>query len=158
MSVNFEIEKTRIPVGKSGGYIEVRGLNSEDVTFLTIHYLDDMKALLAQYQGRTIPRDAVAEMIITAARDFPSMVVEMISRAAEATDSESVEKLRTLSFMKQLEVLKAIAVLSSEDGVIELKKVLGVVEKLCAANGLSIGPLTKSLQIIIGTFEEQSPS
>lgn len=156
MAVNFEIETTRINVGKNG-YFTVRGMNSEDLTFLTVHYLEDAKALVAKYANKPlVQKNRVAELVMELAKDFPSMVVEIISRCAEATDPESVEKFRRLSFMKQVEALKAIALLTVEDGGIELGKVMGAVVSLLEANGLKPGPLTTSLQTIIETSEKQS--
>lgn len=156
MAVNFEIETTRIEVGKNG-YFTVRGMNSEDLTFLTVHYLEDMKALVAKYADKgVVQKSRVADLVMELAKDFPSMVVEMISRCAEAQTAEDVEKFRRLSFVKQIEALKAIALLTAEDGGIQLGKVMGVVASLLEANGLKPGPLMKSLQTIIETSEKPS--
>lgn len=157
MAVNFEIETTRINVGSSGGYFTVRGMNSEDVTFLTMHYLEDMKATVAKYAGKgVLPRDRVADVVMEVAKDFPSMVVEIISRCAEAESAEDVQKFRRLSFVKQIEALKAITLLTVEDGGVELGKLAGVVASLLEANGLKPGPLMTSLQTIIETSEKPS--
>lgn len=157
MAVNFEIETTRIEVGKSGGFFTVRGMNSEDITFLTMHYLEDMKATVAKYANKgVLPKDRVADLVMEVAKDFPSMVVEMISRCAEAESAEDVEKFRRLSFVKQIEALKAIVLLTVEDGGIELGKVMGVVASLLEANGLKPGPLLTSLQTIIATSGKPS--
>ncbi len=156
MAVNFEIETTRIEVGKNG-YFTVRGMNSEDITFLTMHYLEDMKATVAKYAGKgVLPKDRVADLVMDVAKDFPSMVVEMISRCAEAESAEDVEKFRRLSFVKQIEALKAIVLLTVEDGGVELGKVMGVVASLLEANGLKPGPLLTSLQTIIATSGKAS--
>ena len=150
MAVNFEIETTRIEVGSKGGYFTVRGMNSEDITFLTMHYLEDIKATVAKYADKgVLPKDRVADLVMEVAKDFPSMVVEMISRCAEAESAEDVEKFRRLSFVKQIEALKHIAVLTVEDGGIDLGNAARVLATLLEANGLSAGTLTKSLQSII---------
>ena len=150
MAVNFEIETTRITVGK--GYFDVRGMNTDDVTFLTTHYLEDMKAVIAKYgQVNGVRRDRVADLVMDLAKDFPSMVVEIISRCAESTGPDDVEKFRRLSFVKQIEALKAIVILTVQDSGIELGKVAGAVASLLEANGLPPGPLTQSLQTIIET-------
>lgn len=157
MAVNFEIETTRIEVGSKGGFFTVRGMNSEDVTFLTMHYLDDMKTVVGKYAGKGgyLPKDRVADLVMDLAKDFPSMVVEIISRCAEATSPEDVEKFRRLSFVKQIEALKAIVLLTVEDGGVELGKLAGVVASLLEANGLKPGPLRASLQTIIETSGKQ---
>lgn len=155
MAVNFEIPSIRVPVGKDG-YFDVRGLNSEDVTFLTIHYLDDIRRAVAEYKSpESITRSAVAELVLQIAQKFPNMAVEIISRAADATTAEDIEKFRKLSFAVQIVALKHIAVLTSEDGVLPLGKYLGVVEKVLAASGYNPGPLMTSLQTIIGASGNQ---
>lgn len=157
MAVSFEIETTRIEVGKSGGFFTVRGMNSEDVTFLTMHYLEDMKTTVAKYANKgVVQKSAVADLVMDVAKDFPTMVVEIISRCAEAESAEDVEKFRRLSFVKQIEALKAIVLLTVEDGGIELGKLAGVVASLLEANGLKPGPLMTSLQTIIATSEKPS--
>lgn len=157
MAVSFEIETTRIEVGTKGGFFTVRGMNSEDITFLTMHYLEDMKATVAKYAGKgVLPRDRVADLVMEVAKDFPSMVVEIISRCAEAESAEDVQKFRRLSFVKQIEALKAIALLTVEDGGIELGKLAGVVASLLEANGLKPGPLMTLLQTTIETSGKPS--
>ena len=157
MAVSFEIETTRIEVGTKGGFFTVRGMNAEDFTFLTVHYLTDMKALVAKYADRgVIQKSRVADLVMELAKDFPTMVVEIISRCAESTSAEETEKLRRLSFVKQIEALKAIALLTAEDGGIELGKMMGIVASLLEANGLKPGPLMTSLQTIIETSGKSS--
>lgn len=79
------------------------------------------------------------------------MVVEIISRCSEATSPEDIEKFRRLSFIKQIEALKAIVLLTVQDSGIDLGKVAGAVASLLEANGLPSGPLTQSLQTIMET-------
>jgi hypothetical protein len=157
MAVSFEIETTRIDVGSKGGFFTVRGMNSEDITFLTMHYLEDIKNTVAKYAGKgVLPKDRVADLVMEVAKDFPMMVVEIISRCAEAESAEDTEKFRRLSFVKQIEALKAIVLLTVEDGGIELGKLAGVVASLLEANGLKPGPLMTSLQTIIETSGKPS--
>ena len=84
------------------------------------------------------------------------MAVEIISRCAEAESAEDVEKFRRLAFVKQIEALKAIVLLTVEDGGVDLGKMMGVVASLLEANGLKPGPLMTSLQTIIETSGNQS--
>ncbi|MEN6334660.1 MAG: hypothetical protein ABFE01_10385 [Phycisphaerales bacterium] len=153
MAVNFDIATHRVEVNK--GYFTVRGLSSEDLTHLTITYLDDMKKVVAQYSDRGIvQRSAVADLVMALAKDFPDMVVEIISRCADSTDPDDIAKFRRLSFVKQVEALKHIALLTVEDGGIELGNVTRVLAAVLEANGLQAGTLTKSLQTIIGASEK----
>lgn len=148
MAVNFDIQTQRIEVNK--GYFTVRGMSAEDITYLTLNHLDDMKAVIAKYgENGLVQRNRVAEVVADLAKDFPDMVVEIISRCADSRSVEDIEKFRRLSFVKQIEALKHIAVLTVEDGGIDLGNAARVLATLLEANGLSAGTLTKSLQNII---------
>jgi len=154
--VDFEIPTETITVGK--GSLTVRGMDSEDVVFLTTHYIEDLKATLTKYgKAKHLPKSRVADLVMDIIKDFPTMATEIISRCADVRTEDEVNKIRRLPFIKQVEAMKHIALLSSEDGA-DLKKVMGVVASLLEANGLSLGPLTQSLQNIIGTSESPSPS
>lgn len=158
MAVNFEIPTETIKVGN--GSFTVRGMNSEDVTFLTVNYLDEMKATVARFadkKGR-FRQSAVAELAMEVAKMAPLMVVEIISRCAEAESEADVLKFRALAFPKQVEALKAIAMLTVEDGGIDLKKFAGIAASLLEQNGLQPGPMMTILQTIIETSETPSPT
>lgn len=156
MSLDFENPTETVTVGK--GSFTVRGLNSEDVVFITTGYLEDLKNVLAKYGKTThLPKSRVADLVMDVIKDFPMLATEIISRCAGAQSEADVAKIRDLTFIKQVEAMKHIALLSTEDGA-DLKKVLGVATSLMEANGLSLGPLRTSLQNIIGTFESPSPS
>lgn len=153
MAANFEIPTTIITMKQ--GEFTVRGLSSEDVVFLSTTYWDDITKAVAKYgkkSGGVVPRSQVAELVMEIAKDFPSMAAEIISRCADAP--EHVDKFRRLSFVKQVEALKAIAILSTEDGH-ELKKwALGLVT-LLEARGLLLGPQATQLQTIISKSGSQ---
>lgn len=152
MAVNFEIETTRVPVGTKGGYFDVRGLNSEDVIFLTTNYLEEVKAVVAKYAKRgVVQKDRVADLVMELAKDVPTMMTEIISRCAEARTDEDIAKFSRLSFSAQITALKAIFLLTVEDGSIELGKLAGIAASLLEANGLKPGPLMTSLQTTIAT-------
>lgn len=156
MGVNFEIAYETIPVGS--GALSVRGMNSEDVTFLLTTYMEDATQAVARYGKKyggsdgVIPRSAVAALVSEIAQNFPSMAAEIISRCADAP--EEIDKIRRLPFIKQVQALKAIAVLSVDDGP-ELKNWIGVLVDLLEANGLQLGPLSNQLRSIIGTSVNQ---
>ena len=138
MAANFEIPTTTITM-KTGEFT-VRGLSAEDIVFMSQTYWDDAVKLVEKYGKKTggvVPRSQVADLVLDLAKDFPSMAAEIISRCADAP--EHVDKFRRVSFVKQVEALKAIALLSVEDGH-ELKKwALGLVT-LLEARGLLLGP------------------
>lgn len=155
MAVNFEIPTETIKVGS--GSFTVRGMDTEDIVFLTSVYLEDVKKLVADFGGKAgiMPKSKVAELVMEVAKSFPTMSAEMIARCADAP--EEIEKFRHLPFTKQIEALKAIAILSVEDGH-DLKNLAGGLVSLLEANGLQLGPLSKSLQTIIKASENQSPT
>lgn len=88
MAVNFDIQTQRIEVNK--GYFTVRGMSAEDITYLTLNHLDDMKAVIAKYgENGLVQRNRVAEVVADLAKDFPDMVVEIISRCADSGASRT---------------------------------------------------------------------
>lgn len=160
MSVDFTIPTITIQVGKGGknGSFTVRGVNSEDVVFLTTTYLEDLKKMLARFGDKTrVAKPAVADMVLEIVKDFPMLAAEIISRCADAP--EKVAMFRNLSFIRQVQALQAILTLSSEDDEGELLKKAGAgLVKVLEVNGLQLGPLTQQLRSIIGTSVNQSPS
>ena len=156
MAVNFEIETVRIKVGKEG-FFDVRGLNTEDLTYLTVEYIDDMKAAVAKYGKKAIPADALGDMIMTIAKEFGPLSTEIISRAADAPDDKK-DDFRRLSFHVSIKALKAIFDLTMIDGGIELGNLGRAVAALLEVNGLKLGPLGTKLNDIISTAEKTSAS
>lgn len=157
MSVDFDIETRRIEVGK--GFFTVRGISSEEVTYLTTTYLEDLKAAVAKFGSTSaIQKNRVADFVLDVAKDFPSMVVEIISRCADATTPEDMAKFQRLAFPIQIKALKEIVLLTVEDGGIELGNVARLLATLLEANGLKPGALTTLLQNTIATYEKASPT
>lgn len=158
MAVNFEIPSLRIDVGKSGGFFDVRGLNTEDLTHLTSFYLDDLKAAVAKHgrQGGRVPSDKMAEVIMDLAKSFPTLVSEIISRCADAP--EDVAKFKNLPFITTIKALQAITQLSVEDGGVELKNVAAGLVAMLETNGIHLGPLATQLKTTIETAERMSVS
>lgn len=159
MAVDFTIPYVTISVGKGGknGTFSVRGLNGDDVVFITTTYLEDLKKVLAKHgnKGGRMQQSAVADLVMDVVKDFPMLSAEIISRCADA-ESE-VEKFRNLSFIKQIEALKAIIELSTDDDDGELLKKAGVgLASLLEANGLQLGPLSAKLRTIIAPSVSQS--
>ncbi len=157
MSLNFEVPYETLPVGK--GSIQLRALNGEDTIQLIENYLDDIKAVLTKHgQKSSVPSSQLNAIIMDIAKSFPSMAVEIISRAAESVDIESMEKIRKLSFMKQIAALRIVFKLSTEDSEDELKNFGAVLVSLLESRGIQLGPLTARLQTIINQSENQLPS
>jgi hypothetical protein len=157
VAVNFEIPSRRVKVGKDG-FFDVRGLNTEDLTHLTVHYLDDLKAAVAKYgrAGGAIPKDKMAEVLLDIAKDFPSMSSEIISRCADAPEDQA--KFRNLPFVASLNALKAITELTVEDGGVELKNFLAGLVAMLEVNGIKLGPLGTQLKNTIEAVGRTSPS
>lgn len=155
MSADFEIETRTIKVGKTGSFT-VRGVNSEDVVFLTSVYLEEIKEIVARHGKNKSPtKNAVVELVMEIAQTFPLLSAEIISRCADAKGQ--VEKFRGLTFVKTLEALKHILELSTDDGP-DLKKAGAGLLSLLEANGLQVGPLTTLLQNTMNGSANQSPS
>lgn len=159
MSADFDIPYATIKVGKGGanGSFTVRGLNGDDVIFITTTYLEDLKKVLSKYgnTGGRLQKSRVADLVMEVIKDFPMLSVEIISRCADCPGDTN--KFRNLSFIKQIEALKAIVELSSDDDDGELLKKAGAgLATLLEANGLQLGPLSASLQSIIAPSVNRS--
>lgn len=156
MAVNFTISTRRVDMSK-GQFFDVRGMNTEDFTYLTTTFLEDMKAAVAEHGklGR-ITKDRAAHTIMEVAKGFPTMVAEIISRCADAPDR--VDDFRNLPFPVVIKALKEIVELTVEDGGVELGNLLAAVAALLETNGLSLGPLGTQLNDIIGSVEKTSVS
>lgn len=156
MAVNFTISTRRVDMAR-GQFFDVRGMNTEDLTYLTTTFLDELKEAVAQYgkSGR-ISRDRAAETIMEVAKAFPTMVAEIISRCADAP--ERIDDFRNLPFPVVITALKQITELTVEDGGVELGNLLAAVAALLETNGLLVGPLATQLNDIIGNAGKTSPS
>jgi ABC-type antimicrobial peptide transport system ATPase subunit len=155
MAVNFEIPTETISVGQ--GSFTVRGLNSEDVTHLVTAYYEDLAKIVDRFGKKAtdgqVQSSQVVELALDMAAHFPMLVAEIISRAADAEGE--IDKFRQLSFVKQIEALRAISRLSVEDGR-ELKKWAEGLASLLETGNVQLGPLAKSLQTIIRTHGSTS--
>lgn len=156
MAVQFEIEFRRIKVGKSG-FFDVRGINADDLTYLTTFSLDDIKAAIAKHgRGGLVPRDKSTDVILDVAKSFPTLASEIISRCAEAPDDQ--DKFRQLPFPVTISALKAIMELSVEDGGVELKNLAAGLVAMLETNGIHLGPLGTQLKNTIMGSDQTSRS
>lgn len=145
MAVQFEIERRRIKVGRDG-FFDVRGINADDLVYLTKFSLDDIKAAVAKHgrTGGSIPRDKMADAVLDIAQSFPTLTTEIISRCAEAPEEQ--DKFRQLPFAITISALKAILELSVEDGGVELKNLAAGLVAVLETNGIHLGPLGTQLR------------
>lgn len=94
--------------------VAVRGLNLDDIMGLLPGHLDHLSKiaeLYAQHKQSVFSGRALHDFIISIAKDFPSLVSEVISVAADEPDARDVK----LSTGLQLSVLTAIFKLTIED-------------------------------------------
>lgn len=153
---------TRPVMSRDAEIFRVRGLNVEDLTYLAENYLPDIIQAIEAYgqsRRRVVERKGLAEFVLIAAKDFPSLCAEMISRAAD--EPGQTDKARALPFMIQIAALKEIIVLSTEEagGLKNLIAVLAAaleIDQPTATNGF--GELRKRLLTIIGDSERASAS
>lgn len=153
--LDFEVAEKRIETRR--GTFVVRGMNVEDLTYLTTHYFEDMvKALethgLSLSETTLDNRESLAELFLLLVRDFPGLVAEMISRAAEEPDK--LDQIRRIAFPVQLQLLHAITELTIEDAG-GLGNLWAALRTLLEARGLRVGPLARNLQDII---EKHAPT
>lgn len=94
--------------------VSVRGFNLDDFLALLPNHLEGlskMAALYAQHKTSVFSGRAFQDFMLAAARDFPGLVMEVISIAAD--EPEAVSK--KLSTGLQISVLTAIAKLTIEE-------------------------------------------
>ncbi len=149
---HFEIGE-RLIESKRGSFM-VRGMNTDDLTYLVTNYLEDMVAALTQFgkdqdlTGETLlNRKALPELFFILTNGFPTLVSEMISRCADAPGM--AEKVRRMAFPIQIQALHAITELTIEDAG-GLGNLGAALRSLLETRNLHLGPLAKNLQTIIG--------
>ncbi len=139
----------------------VRGLNVEDMTFLAQNYLGDIRQAIEAYgrnRNRVVERTGLNEFVLLAAKDFPALAAEMISRAAD--ESGETDKARRLPFMVQLNALRSILALSTEEagGLKNLIAALAVALEIDQPQHKGLSDLMTRLRTIIGESERTSVS
>lgn len=154
---HFEIGEKLIE-SRRGSFM-VRGMNTDDLTFLVTNYLEQMVRALQQFgkehgdDGATLlETKALGELFLILTTGFPELVAEIISRCADRPDL--VETVRRMAFPIQVQALAAITELTIEDAG-GLGNLTAVLRSLLETRGLQVGPLTTSLRTII---EKQGPT
>lgn len=120
---DYEIPKERIPLpGKAVNgekpFFEVRGLGLDDLTLLIHLHLGPITKAVKLYQEQkedVLATGNLSEFIMTLARDFPALVAEVISAAADSLDDETREKARKLPLPTQLAAMSEITKLTMEE-------------------------------------------
>jgi hypothetical protein len=149
---DFEIGEKLIE-SKRGSFA-VRGMNTDDLTFLVTNYLEEVVAALAQFgekhdlSGGRVHKDALGEFFLILVHGFPDIVAEMISRCADRPDL--IEKVRRMPFIIHIQALAAIVELTVEDAG-GLGNLWAVLRSLLETRNLQVGPLTNRLRAIIET-------
>lgn len=150
---HFEIGQTLIETKR--GSFWVRGMNTEDLTFLVVNYLEDVMRAMIEFGNKSdedqlsvLDRSRWPEFMLMLTQGYPELVSEMISRCADAADH--IERFRRLPFPVQLQAMHAIAVLTTEDAG-GLGNLVAALRTLLETRGLRLGPLAKNLQNIIGS-------
>ncbi len=149
---HFEIGEKLIE-SRRGSFM-VRGMNTEDLTFLVTNYLEDLILAITQFgkdhdvSGQTlIEKKALPELFFILTNGFPLLTAELISRCADKP--ELLETVRRMAFPVQIQALAAITELTTEDAG-GLGNLLAAIRSLLETRGLHLGPLAKNLQTIIG--------
>ncbi len=156
MAISFTVETKRVTVGK-GGYFDVRGLSADDLTYLTAHFLEDLKSMAIDFSVTKFKADQRAEMILAIAKSFPGLCAEVVSRCADASEDDRPQFMR-LPFVATIRALKAITDLTLEDGGVELGNLLAAIAAHLDAAGVESGPLMKSLSATISAVAKMSPT
>jgi hypothetical protein len=150
----------KLPVESKGETIfEVRGLDVTDLTFLAQNYLPDILRAVEEYgkvRRARLEARGLTEFVMLAAKDFPDLVAEIISRAAD--EPGQTEKAAKLPFMIQLTALRQVMLLSTEEAG-GLKNLIAVLAAALQSDQQGkTGEMTALLQRIIGGSERMSAS
>lgn len=113
---DYEVVKKTIPFNNKGGSFEIRGLNTDDFTFMIATNLDRIADALAKYQesGDTIWREGgLDDFVKSLIRELPELVAEVISTAAD--EPTLIDKARKLPFGVQMTALVEIMGMTLEE-------------------------------------------
>ena len=132
-----EILRAAVPLGR-GKQFMVRGITAEDLTFLvTMHHAPITKAVKLWQDSREdiFTSKNLTGFILTLVKDFPDLVSEVISAAADSLDDETRAVARKLPVTTQILAINEIVRLTMEeaDGIKNLLAELR--EKIGASNG-----------------------
>jgi hypothetical protein len=113
------IRTEKVRLNKDNDF-EVRAITFPDLSFLVQTRLPDLVAIVAKYQetrNDITNRKNIADLAIMAARDFPSLAVEIISACVygELVDEPLRQKIAALPFPIQLDALSKIARITVEE-------------------------------------------
>jgi len=144
---DFEIQraKVRLPGKGKDNFLEVRGLSLDDLTLLiSLHHEPITKALKLWQESRTdiMTTRNLSSFILAVAKDFPDLVAEVISAAADELDDEARRKAKLLPVTVQIVALNEILKLTMEE-VDGLKNLLAEMQdrvKSLASVGSSANP------------------
>jgi hypothetical protein len=106
------------PVDGVKPFFEVRGLCLDDMTFLVQRHLGPITRALKLWQEQredVIRTGNLGQFVMTLAKDFPDLMGEVISAAADELDEGATAKARQLPIATQIAALTAISRLSMED-------------------------------------------
>jgi hypothetical protein len=120
---DYTIQREQIPLpGPAKGgvkpFFEVRGLCLDDMTFLVQRHLGPITRALKIWQEQredVIRTGNLSQFIMTLAKDFPELMAEVISAAADELDDGATATARQLPIATQIAALSAISRLSMED-------------------------------------------
>jgi hypothetical protein len=142
-------EKVRLTADND---FEVRAITFPDLSFLVQARLPELVAIVAKYQetrADITDRKNIADLAIMAARDFPSLAVEMISACVygELVDAEMRQKIGALPFPIQLDALSKIAKLTVEEAG-GLGNLIAALRQHMTTLAGEAGPLTMTTQSV----------
>jgi hypothetical protein len=114
---DYVIPKKAIPL-PGGKQLEVRGLCADDLTFLvSLHLPEITKALKLYQESRSdiLTSGNISQFVMTLARDFPGLVAEVISAAADSLTDKARVVAGRLPVATQIIILNEIVTLTMED-------------------------------------------
>lgn len=118
---NYEPETHKIEFrsGKKDYHFVVRGLHTDDITYIVGNHLADIQAGITLFEEARTSSDRTVEakmdaFILTVCREAPALVAEIISVAAD--ERELLEKYVKLPFSVQATAMAEVTRMTFEDG------------------------------------------
>lgn len=136
---DYEIVRVAVPL-PGQKQIMVRGLSSDDLTYLiSLHLEEIIKAVKLYQESRAdiLVTGNFSQFIMTIARDFPGVIAEVISAATDSHDEASRATARKLPMPTQMLLMDAIVKLTMEEAG-GLKNLLAEMQARLAKSGVAL--------------------
>lgn len=156
--IKYEAPTKQIPLPR-GESMTVRGLGFEDISLLIADHVEEITEIVELWQSSKTDIFSQANLqtfVLTLVRHSPTLVAEVISRGADATDE--IETVRKLPFAIQIAAMSEIGNMTMEDlgGLGNLAAVAATVVKGLTDKGESADPTPPAKPLVDSSMESET--